>query len=99
MLTKNENRIELVFLNTVKSVEVEKLLERYSKLYDGILDWTHVRLKHLRVNELQAIRNGQSTQQYMYCTVYVSKHVPINWLVTQLQAQPEVDTGMTCHDA
>lgn len=92
-------RIELTFLPSVTEQEAEALLERWGKTYSGILDWSLPREGWSRKHrsQLEIDRDGEDANcRAVYCVVEVSKHAPMIWLLTQLQAQPQVDAGQTC---
>lgn len=98
MPREDAQRIELTFLSTVTEERANQLVDHYAKTYSGILDWSIPREGWSRRNpsDLELERNNNQYPRAVYCTVEVSKHAPMNWLLTQLRAQPEVDAGATC---
>lgn len=101
MPNKDAKRIELTFLNDVTEELANALLERWGRTYSGILDWSLPRRGYSRniPSDLSIARGDPEFPAVLYCTIEVSKHAPMNWLLTQLQAQPQVDAGQTFETA
>src|SRR5574337_1857960 len=90
MPNPDAKRIELTFLNTVTEAHALELLDKWGRTYSGILDWSLPKFGFIRrvPSDLEMERNGDAMPKVLYCVVEVSKHAPMNWLLTQLQAQP-----------